>query len=347
MTSLASIAAAPEPSHDRVGVLDGWRAISILLVIGTHMLPLGLPEWRFNSMAGPAGMAIFFTLSGYLITTALHRRPEAIPFLVRRVSRIVPLAFVGSGIILFVQSAPIHDYLPLWFFYWNYRPTPPEIEHISHFWSLSLEMQFYVFVAALTLIAGRRGLLLLPLLALVVTGLRIHDGQTINIKTHYRADEILCGATLALCQVGALGSVGGVIRRFLERVPLLPTFLLLLLASHQESGWVQYTRPYLASTAVGATLMSRRRFDHVLESRPLRYVAEISYALYVIHPATMMGWMGTGGTVVKYLKRVACIALAFGLAHVSTYRLEQPFTELGRSWAKRLERRSPAVREAR
>jgi peptidoglycan/LPS O-acetylase OafA/YrhL len=43
---------------------------------------------------------------------------------------------------------------------------------------------------------------------------------------------------------------------------------------------------------------------------------------------------------------MGCIAVAFGLAHVSTYGLERPLTELGRRWAKRLERKDETVREA-
>src|SRR5256885_9231134 len=55
----------------RIPVLDGWRACSILLVLGAHLVPLG-PHWMaLNDTAGAMGMALFFTLSGYLITSFL------------------------------------------------------------------------------------------------------------------------------------------------------------------------------------------------------------------------------------------------------------------------------------
>jgi peptidoglycan/LPS O-acetylase OafA/YrhL len=82
--------------------------------------------------------------------------------------------------------------------------------------------------------------------------------------------------------------------------------------------------------------------------RPFRYVAEISYALYVIHPLTMYGWMGTGDFVVRYAKRAVSIALSVLLAHVSTFTFERRFTDWGRRLSKRFEpREAPsAVRVA-
>lgn len=35
-----------------VAVLDGWRAISILLVLAAHFLPLGPKPWQLNIAAG-------------------------------------------------------------------------------------------------------------------------------------------------------------------------------------------------------------------------------------------------------------------------------------------------------
>ena len=67
-------------------------------------------------------------------------------------------------------------------------------------------MQFYVLVAALVWALGRKGLYLLPVLALGVTALRIIDGKTISIHTWHRLDEILAGCILALAYHGMLGT---------------------------------------------------------------------------------------------------------------------------------------------
>lgn len=47
-------------SKTRFHVLDGWRGISILLVLAGHLLPIGLPEWQMNASVAASGMAMFF-----------------------------------------------------------------------------------------------------------------------------------------------------------------------------------------------------------------------------------------------------------------------------------------------
>ena len=67
-------------------MLDGWRGISILLVLAGHLFPLGPKSLAVNAGIAALGMAIFFTLSGFLITTTLLYRPSVVEFLIRRVS---------------------------------------------------------------------------------------------------------------------------------------------------------------------------------------------------------------------------------------------------------------------
>ena len=52
-----------EPAY-RLPVLDGLRAIRILLVLAAHMLPLGPKLLQLNHTAGVMGMSLFFALIG-------------------------------------------------------------------------------------------------------------------------------------------------------------------------------------------------------------------------------------------------------------------------------------------
>ena len=83
---MSSSSTSTEREH--LAVLDGWRGISILFVLAAHLLPLGPKTWKLNSMAGPMGMALFFTLSGFLITRFLLDNVRVTDFLIRRLCRI-------------------------------------------------------------------------------------------------------------------------------------------------------------------------------------------------------------------------------------------------------------------
>ena len=91
--------------RNRIPMLDGWRAISILLVMAGHLLPLG-PSWLgLNELSGAAGMAIFFCLSGFLIVTFLYQGMPVPVFLQKRIARIVPLAWTAVLVLVLWQGA--------------------------------------------------------------------------------------------------------------------------------------------------------------------------------------------------------------------------------------------------
>ncbi|RZA12642.1 MAG: acyltransferase, partial [Proteobacteria bacterium] len=71
-SSSAAPVKADKPVN-RLEILDGWRGLSILFVMASHMLPLGPKVWELNVAAGSIGMSLFFTLSGFLITSTLQR----------------------------------------------------------------------------------------------------------------------------------------------------------------------------------------------------------------------------------------------------------------------------------
>lgn len=326
----------------RLEVLDGWRAISILLVLGTHMLPLGPKRWQLNESAGLAGMALFFTLSGFLIVTTLHRNPSVPAFLIRRLCRILPLTLLATAVYL-VLTGSSWDYYPAHvFFYVNYD-HPHFTEFTGHFWSLCVEVQFYAVAAFLAAVFGLRGMLLLPILGLAITILKVQRGEATNIMTHLRADEIMIGAILALIWLRKLGRFGRSLEWVLRAVPAWLWGVLFLASCLKTSGAMQFLRPSLAGALVGTTVMKPGSSTPILTSRVMRYIAEISFALYVIHPLTTYGWLGSGNTVARYLKRPICFALTFGLAHLSTYGYERRWMAWGKRAARHWELRLPQV----
>src|SRR4051794_24900910 len=148
---------AHQKPSKRIPVLDGWRATSILLVLGAHLLPLG-PKWlELNFVAGAAGMALFFTLSGFLIVSFLAGGMRVGDFLARRLARIVPLCWLAVTVLLLWHPADFITALRNFLFVANLPPATL-IEGGQHLWSLGVEMQFYMSVALICLVLGRRGL---------------------------------------------------------------------------------------------------------------------------------------------------------------------------------------------
>lgn len=309
--------------NKRMPVLDGWRATSILLVLGSHLLPLG-PHWlQLNFVAGAAGMALFFTLSGFLIVQFLASGMAVPDFLARRFARILPLCYTAVTVLVLWHSYDVATVVRNYLFVANLPPI-----HLlhggEHLWSLGVEMQFYVCIALICLIFGRRGLYLVPALCVAVTTARIFAGERISIVTWHRIDEILAGGILALIYSGWFGTG---IANVLRKLPVWPFAAALFICSCPYTGPLQYLRPYAAALLVGSTLTEPPApLRRLLVSRPMAYVAEISYALYVIHGMLSATWLGTGDRMAKYLKRPLLFGAAFALAHISTRYFEQPIT---------------------
>jgi peptidoglycan/LPS O-acetylase OafA/YrhL len=334
--TMSPTSGATQKSNGRFAVLDGWRGLSILFVLATHLLPLGPKAWQLNDTSGPLGMSLFFTLSGFLITHFLQNRPDVVDFLIRRFFRIIPLAWLYLALALTLKGASDESWLAHLLFYAN---LPPEqVGSItSHIWSLCVEVQFYVVVAFLVAVFGRRGLMLLPILCFAITLYRVFHEVHVNINTYYRGDEILAGCILALVYENRFGEMP---RKLLGQANQLLLFVLLLISCHPASGFMNYLRPYLAATLVGATLLnSRTRLASTLDNRILYYIAAISYALYVIHPLLAHSWLGSGSGLEKYIKRPLLFMVLFALAHISTYHYEHRWIRLGKRLAhSRLQR---------
>ena len=152
-----------------IPALDGLRAVSILLVVGSHA---GLD----HVLPGAFGVTLFFFISGYLITgQLLHAlasdgRLHLLNFYMRRVLRLMPAATtyivlagavfsLGGGLITASGWACALLYGANYYDIWaGYKSTLPGIRHpFNILWSLAIEEHFYaLWPAALALLWRRR-----------------------------------------------------------------------------------------------------------------------------------------------------------------------------------------------
>jgi peptidoglycan/LPS O-acetylase OafA/YrhL len=139
------------------------------------------------------------------------------------------------------------------------------------------------------------------------------------------------------------GKLGAWPARLLPAANPCVLLALLAIASHPAGGFMNYLRPYLAALLVGATIAdARSRIAVLLASRQLRYLAEVSFALYVIHPLLAHTWLGSGEGWAKYFKRPLLFAALFGLAHLSTFQYERRWINWGRRWTDAMTPPQPA-----
>jgi peptidoglycan/LPS O-acetylase OafA/YrhL len=140
--------------------LDGMRAIAVAAILGYH---LGAPWLR----GGLLGIGVFFTLSGYLITTILittwDRRGDLDlgNFWLRRARRLLPALIMMLVVVLIATPVLDHQVLPergiealaALFAVSNWTTITSDVAHVQpfsgpgaldHLWSLAVAEQFYL-----------------------------------------------------------------------------------------------------------------------------------------------------------------------------------------------------------
>ena len=170
------------PSETRIAAIDELRGLAFLAVLASHLgLIYGLDSTLAYALALPAfgvGVDLFFVIAGFCaarsfqvlaIQTNGNWKVAAGAFWLRRGIRIVPPAWVVLIAIAFIRHWLVRDHpsnadliTAASFaanFHWafcsiNNLPCPGQMLS-GHFWSLALEMQFYL-IAPLLLITPRR-----------------------------------------------------------------------------------------------------------------------------------------------------------------------------------------------
>jgi len=138
-------------------LLRGGAALMVMLahyqgIAGVHIDILGF---------GRTGVDLFFVLSGYVFARYLHGdRIEIGPFFVRRLFRIYPLYLTALVAYLMVRWYGGHEIDYVWrhlLFLHTWESV--EIAHYYNpaFWSLPPEVEFYLALPLLAILASRKG----------------------------------------------------------------------------------------------------------------------------------------------------------------------------------------------
>lgn len=324
---------------------------------------------------GWTGVDLFFVLSGFLITGILLKakatqRPLT-NFVIRRFLRIVPAYYLALFLVLVILPAvdllPVQSLsiqLPLFAyvsnFFWPAYDRWTQIG-MSHFWSLALEMQFYVLWPLLVYRLRIPTLAILAagavLASTVARGFGAATGVDPTITfgwTPFRWDGLLLGSLVAMAVHEGVeyqctrGYVWGTML-------LTGAFAMYVLwFDHGGGMWMRnrstanvfFTAAFpVAFSGLFAALLFMSlqscRLANLLGARVLKPLARYSYGVYIIHficapsfeklfgPSVIARWLaGNGSSLPIYLYFAAASSASILLAALSFHLFESHFLKL-------------------
>lgn len=339
--------------------IQALRALAISLVLIYHVWPDRLP-------GGYVGVDVFFVVSGYLITAHLLReavrtdRISLLRFWARRARRLLPAALIVLAFCVLVaaflmrsqseqnlwQTAAAALYVENWALAFNavdYLGADDAPSLVQHFWSLSVEEQFY-FIWPTVIILGlwvarktARNLTatIAILLGAIFIASLIHSiaitadrPSQAYFFTTARTWEFAAGGMLALIPARLLrdwtGSPASMLLGWLGILGIAFTAL----AYSDNTAFPGYA----ALLPVAATAMvlifgasgAKGSVASVAHHRPVLVLGDLSYGLYLWHwPLIVVGTILCGGSM-PFAVKLLVVAVSVGAAYVMKISIEDP-----------------------
>jgi peptidoglycan/LPS O-acetylase OafA/YrhL len=360
----------------RLGVLDGLRGIAVLLVVWYHVWEISWlspgPWLQFLPATGFIGVHLFFFLSGFVISYPLVRaaatgkpQPSWKHFAWRRFIKIVPSYVLSIGVAYAIGYAQIQP---------NASLVPDLVTHLLFIhtwfplrygtidgvlWTLAVEVEFYCIFPLVWWCFRRRPWLTAGAMIAIAWWWRAALAACCHSTLFPQYEENLPG----YLDIFAFGMIGAyAFRRFGDRwrasrlryvAPLIAiaglAFLIALLESlyayrfyDQWAGvWQINNRPLLGAAFLAialGSLVSPRWWQAILDNPPLRFMAAISYNLYLYHQliARELIWRHIppyagdphDDTLWQVRYTEAAFALTIAQAALVTYFYERPLLRL-------------------
>ncbi len=289
-----------ESAVKRIPSLDGFRTISIALVVLGHLLHV-IGFGSFGNF-GNLGVRIFFVISGFLITGLLVSEIERtssiglLKFYFRRTLRIFPPFYFYLFVLILASligavAIPASSFAASALYLTDY--INPVSWNLGHTWSLSVEEQFYLLLPGVLLLFGiKRSKIILILVVALLPFTRVLDFQLwgdshwILKGFHTNMDALAIGCLLTLFRTSLHSNP--LYRRFLASriVILLPLFIIAfnLLYDHPKIYLglsISAMNICIALLLDWAVTNSDSVFGKALNTAPMVTLGGMSYSIYL------------------------------------------------------------------
>jgi len=304
----------PESKTIYLPGLNGIRAIAALSVVFSH-ITLSLKSFNLNPfILGTAydgtprgldlagfGVSIFFALSGFLITYLLQLEKDVAEinikkFYIRRILRIWPLYYLYLFIVLILIFALGHELnLKSLFCYVFFAANVPfifktTILFLSHYWSLGVEEQFYLFWPWFNKKVKSHIVVFIMFLICLLLGTKLilhffYPGSVLESIIHITRFHCM--------MIGALGAIlykeknKAFLQLFDNKIAQLISWiviLLLIINKYHIASVIDNEIICVVTVAVIIGQINIRNRIINLETGVFDFLGKISYGIYIIHP---------------------------------------------------------------
>jgi peptidoglycan/LPS O-acetylase OafA/YrhL len=331
--------------------LDGVRGIAVILVFLNHCSP---PEISSLFKFGWSGVDLFFVLSGFLITGILLDTKNSERyfknFFARRFLRLFPLYYLVLFSVLYIlplfshSVINIQDILDSQGYYWTYTQNIlialkgiPKFLGFTHFWSLGVEEQFYIFWPVIIRYLGKKKIILVIILGILLSiALRHVNPYTpfAYMFTLCRTEGLLLGGLAAILVRNPMYISKNVIFSGLIVSMLAFTCLCLHNGSASHNGYFMIRIGYtlidffyfflLLFLFLPEKISSNLR--DIISNRLLRLAGKYSYGIYVYH--FILLWLLFDGHITTFQGFLGLSTMTILISVLSYHLYEKPFLVL-------------------
>lgn len=305
---------------NRIPTLDGWRGIAILLVLAEHFIPHRTPY-----LVGTHGVNIFFVLSGYLITTKLREERakqggiDLKRFYVRRFFRLMPTAWLYLAFLAIAGRLYLREAFACVFFYRQFADFGASHWVTGHFWTLSVEEDFYLVWPIVLVLLGDWWAMILGIGFVAFIGSGAAPGSLLFMLNRFEFMPLLVG-----CLTAYLPRALTIPARLHKSLLAISIATLVLCASTIHQMYVPLSELIVIAFAVWSTGQGVSRFALLaLNNKAISWLGVISYTLYVWHGMLVVP---SGGFMWYPITRFAIPVLGASALYLA---IERPCIRIG------------------